>query len=91
MPTPDASAFTSLKKYRAIDNRGSDNGSPKKTTHLYNWVPSATQINNFLPSFSNKRTTGLRFFPINYNTAPKSKTAGVGMCSAGGGGVGNQF
>ena len=91
MPTPDASQFIQMKKYRAIDNRGSDTGSPKKTTHLYNWVPSATQINNFLPSFSNKRTTGSKFFPINYNTAPKSKYPGVGVYSAGGGGVGTQF
>jgi hypothetical protein len=91
MPTPDASAFTSLKKYRAIDNRGFDNGSPKKITHLYNWVPSATASNKFLPSFSNKITSTLRVTRINYDTAPKSKTGGVGACSAGGGGVGTQF
>jgi hypothetical protein len=66
MPTPDASQFIQMKKYRAIDNRGSDTDSSKKTTHLYNWVPSATQINNFLPSFSNKITTGVKYFPINY-------------------------
>jgi hypothetical protein len=91
MPTPDASQFIQMKKYQAIDKRGSDTRSPKKITHLYNWVPSATHIKNFLPSFSNKKTTGSKFFPINYNTARKSKTPGVGVCSAGGGGVGTQF
>jgi hypothetical protein len=91
MPTPDASQFIQMKKYQAINGRGLDTGSPKKTTHLYNWVPSATLSKDFLPSFSNKITSGSKFIPINYNTARKFKTPGIGMSNPGGGGVGTQF
>lgn len=52
MPTPDASAFTAQRRYVAyagqvrIDN--------KLPTHLYQPIPLAKNLRNFLPSFSNK-------------------------------------
>jgi len=52
MPTPDASQFTSLKKYSAIDSRG-DKGV-KVITHLYQPVPSVRHPVDFLASFTNK-------------------------------------
>jgi hypothetical protein len=53
MPTPDASQFTTLKKYGAIDSRMQTNGI-KQITHLSPFVPSVSNLSDFLPSFSNK-------------------------------------
>lgn len=64
MPTPDASQFTQLKKYAAIDARG-DNGV-KVITHLYQPVPSVRRPLDFLASFSNKNAAPLAFQNINY-------------------------
>jgi hypothetical protein len=64
MPTPDASQFTTLKKYNAIDSRG-DNGV-KVFTHLYQPVPSVRHPIDFLPSFTNKNATPFCYIPINY-------------------------
>lgn len=64
MPTPDASQFTQLKKYAAIDARG-DNGV-KVITHLYQPVPSVRRPLDFLASFSNKNAAPLTFQNINY-------------------------
>ena len=64
MPTPDASQFTTLKKYNAIDSRG-DNGV-KVFTHLYQPVPSVRRPRDFLASFSNKNAIPFCYTPINY-------------------------
>ena len=53
MPTPDASQFTTLKKYNAIDSRMQTNGI-KQITHLSPFVPSVSNLADFLASFSNK-------------------------------------
>jgi len=71
MPTPDASQFTQLKKYAAIDARG-DNGV-KVVTHLYQPVPSVRHPLDFLPSFSNKNAAPLTFQNINYNLGIQAK------------------
>jgi len=81
MPTPDASQFIQFKKYQAIDSRRAIY-SPKQITHLYTHISVTALSNNtnveFLPSFTNKVTSPFKRFPINYNTAPKSKIPGVG-------------
>lgn len=64
MPTPDASQFTSLRKYAAIDSRV-DNGV-KVITHLYQPVPSVRQPLDFLASFTNKNAFPYTFTKINY-------------------------
>jgi hypothetical protein len=73
MPTADASQFTQLKKYRAVQNRGLIT-SKKVITHLYQPLPTATGLVDFLPSFSNKQTSTLIITRPNHPTAPKSKT-----------------
>ena len=64
MPTPDASQFTSFRKYAAFDAR-QDNGV-KFITHLYQPLPSVRRPLDFLPSFSNKNANPYRFIPSNY-------------------------
>ena len=64
MPTPDASQFTSLRKYAAIGSRG-DSGV-KVITHLYQPVPSVRRPIDFLASFSNKNAFPYTFGKINY-------------------------
>jgi len=55
MPTPDASAFTSLSRLRSVANQSR---TDKKTyTHLYQPMATASGLTDFLPSFTNKRTT----------------------------------
>jgi hypothetical protein len=71
MPTPDASQFTTLKKYNAIDSRG-DNGV-KVFTHLYQPVPSVRRPVDFLTSFTSKNVTPLLAPPINYPTSTNAK------------------
>jgi len=73
MPTPDASQFTQMKKFNAIQERS--NTSQKVITHLYQPVPTASGLSNFLASFSTKNTPEIRIAAKpNYNTAPKVKT-----------------
>jgi len=58
MPTPDASAFTTQNKMRAVSAQvRTDN--QKVMTRLYQYVPTAANITDFLPSFTNKRTRPL--------------------------------
>lgn len=64
MPTPDASQYTSLRKYAAIDARPEN--SIKRITHLYQPVPSVRQPLDFLASFSNKNAYPYTFIPSNY-------------------------
>lgn len=71
MPTPDASQFTTLKKYNAIDSRG-DNGV-KVFTHLYQPVPSVRRPRDFLPSFSNKNARPLLDPLPNHPSGPQGK------------------
>jgi len=74
MPTPDASQFTELKKHLAIQERGLIK-SQKVITHLYQPVPTASALTNYLSSFSTKNTPDVRLpSRPNYNTAPKAKT-----------------
>jgi hypothetical protein len=73
MPTPDGSQFTQFKKHSAIQKRGLIT-TPKPITHLYQPVPTATGITDFLASFSNKKTGTLIITRPNYPTATKSKT-----------------
>ena len=52
MPTPDASAFTTQRKYASYSvNATIDN---KVLTYSYQSVPLAKNLRNFLPSFTNK-------------------------------------
>jgi hypothetical protein len=63
MPTPDASAFTSQNKMRAVSAQVRTNNQ-KVITHLYQYVPTSAGLTDFLPSFTNKRVsplTGLYF------------------------------
>jgi hypothetical protein len=59
MPTQDSSSFTRQLKYNAVQARAASGGS-KLITHLYTFVPNATALNDFLPSFSNKNLTDAR-------------------------------
>jgi hypothetical protein len=74
MPTPDASQFIQFKKFQAIQKRGLV-PTPKSITHLYQPVPTASAVTDFLASFSTKYTPNLLIaVRPNYNTAPKVKT-----------------
>ena len=68
MPTPDASQFTTFKKYNTIDSRP-DNGV-KVFTHLYQPV---RHPNDFLPSFTNKNVSPLLTPLPNYPSGSQSK------------------
>jgi len=72
MPTPDASQFTQFKKYGAIDSRMKTNGV-KQITHLSPFVPSVSNLADFLASFSNKSVRPLSFQGINYNIGVNGK------------------
>jgi len=72
MPTPDASQFTQLKKYAAIDSRMNVIGV-KQITHLSPFVPSVRSPIDFLASFSNKSVRPLIFQGINYNLGVNAK------------------
>jgi hypothetical protein len=65
MPTPDASQFTQLKKYAALDSRANTSGG-KQITHLTPFVPSALRPRDFLASFSNKSVNPKTYLGINY-------------------------
>jgi len=71
MPTPDASQFTTLKKYNAVDSRG-DNGV-KVITHLYQPLPSVRRPIDFLPSFTNKIASPFLVSIPNYPSGSQSK------------------
>jgi hypothetical protein len=58
MPTPDASAFTTQNKMRAVSAQVRTSNQ-KVMTRLYQYVPAAANITDFLPSFSNKRVRPL--------------------------------
>jgi len=66
MPTPDASQFTSFKKYASIDSRTNTIGI-KQTTHLSPFVPSALRPVDFLASFSNKSVRPETYLGINFS------------------------
>jgi hypothetical protein len=75
MPTPDASQFTQLKKYSAINRRQADGQSQqKRITHLYQPLPSVTSPTDFLASFTNKYTSTPAFVPFNRATGLSAKT-----------------
>jgi hypothetical protein len=65
MPTPDASQFTQLKKYSAINTGDKGQVQQKTITHLYQPVPSVSRPIDFLASFTNKYTNVPGFVPIN--------------------------
>ena len=65
MPTPDASQFTQMKKYNAIDSRAGTSISNKQITHLYQPIPSVLYPVDFLPSFTNQYAYPLTFIPRN--------------------------
>jgi hypothetical protein len=73
MPTPDASQFTQLKKYSAINRRQDAISQQKTITHLYQPVPSASRPNDFLASFTNKYTSTPAFIRINVVTGKQAK------------------
>lgn len=72
MPTPDASAFTTQKKYTAIGQRfiTSANQGVKPFSHLYMYVPNSSGLRDFLPSFSNKVIRPLTFTRVNTTQTP---------------------
>ena len=74
MPTPDASQFTKLKKYNAVQARNVE-GEPQSRTrsHLFQPVPSVTHPLNFLASFTNKYTSSGIFSRINIVTGRQYK------------------
>ena len=61
MPTPDASAFVRQKRLNAIQER--PDNSVKYLTHLYVYVPKATGLVDFLPSYQNKSAQPLTNTP----------------------------
>jgi hypothetical protein len=91
MPTPDASQFTQLKKFRAASLIGAERQRQNRTvTRTTQLLPSVSSPRNFLSSFSNKFTSGSSFIPINRVTGIQAKPkvpAGFGNPGAGAGGV----
>ena len=73
MPTPDASQFTQMKKYAAINTGDRGQVQQKTITYLHQPVPSVTQPVDFLASFSNKNANPLKFTPINRVTGIQAK------------------
>jgi hypothetical protein len=73
MPTPDASQFTQMKKFQTAQaNR--PHIFNKSISHLYQPVPTASGLIDFLPSFSNKVTSSTpNYVPINIVTGAQSK------------------
>lgn len=61
MPTPDASAFTRSKRLNAIQERNVND--VKYLTHLYVYVPKATGLIDFLPSYQTKSAQPLTLTP----------------------------
>ena len=74
MPTPDASQFTQLKKYNAVQARMAEGQPQSRTlTHLHQPIPSVTHPLNFLASFTNKYISTPVFVPINRVTGVEYK------------------
>ena len=74
MPTPDASQFTQLRKYAAIDSRPET--GVKVFTHLYQPVPSVRHPIDFLASFSGKSVKPQTYLGVNYaagHGSPRTK------------------
>jgi hypothetical protein len=70
MPTPDASAFTTQRKYASYSvNATIDN---KVLTYSYQLAPLAKNIRNFLPSFTNKSVRPLTLSVQNALSGVKS-------------------
>ena len=67
MPTPDASAFTTRNKMRAVSAQVRTNNQ-KVITNLYQYVPVAANISDFLPSFTNKTASPLTGLFVRYET-----------------------
>lgn len=61
MPTPDASSFTRQKRLNAIQERNVND--VKYLTHLYVYVPKATGLIDFLPSYQIKSAQPLTRTP----------------------------
>jgi hypothetical protein len=72
MPTPDASQFTQMKKFQAIERRV-PGITDKIVTHLYQPVVSTTGLPDFLPSFTNKFVGPKSYSRINVSTGKHSK------------------
>lgn len=70
MPTPDASQFTQLKKYTAVNHR---QDSQRARSHLYQPVPSVSHPVDFLASFTNKFVSTPGFTRINVVTGREAK------------------
>ena len=92
MPTPDASQFTQLKKYNAVQARMSEGQPQSRTlTHLHQPIPSVTHPLNFLASFTNKYTSTPVVVPINRVTGvqykPKVPGGNVNGQTGGSGGI----
>jgi len=74
MPTPDASQFTQLKKYNAVQARRVFGEPQQRTiTHLHQPIPSVTHPLHFLASFTNKYTHEKKFTQINHVTGVQTK------------------
>lgn len=73
MPTPDASQFTQLKKYAAINTGVYGQVQQKTITHLHQPVPSVTHPLDFLASFTNKYTSDNNYVRINTVTGSQAK------------------
>lgn len=76
MPTADASQFIQKKKFQAVQNRALTSG-PKLITHLYTFVPRASGLVDFLPSFTNKNSNPKTFTTINIKTGIQIKSRKV--------------
>jgi len=102
MPTPDASQFTQLKKFRAASFIGSERQRQNRTvTRTTQLLPFVSNPIDFLPSFTNKSVQPAPFVRINTVTGLQAKTkvpgghvfgdsAGISGGGGGGGGGGQQ-
>jgi hypothetical protein len=69
---PDASAFTQQKRLNAIQER--PDNSVKYLTHLYVYVPKATGLVDFLPSYQVKSAQPLTRTPAGLPRVVKNFT-----------------
>ena len=74
MPVADASQFTQMKKFQSVQRRVPGN-SNKIYTHLYQPIPTASGLTNFLPSIVNAdpRISLRTYVPINQVTGVQYK------------------
>jgi hypothetical protein len=74
MPTPDASQFTQLKKFTAVNARRVEGEPQSRTlTHLHQPTPSVARPRDFLASFTNKYVSPNSFTRINVVTGIQAK------------------